>query len=150
MFPYTERKVCTKLLDKAFGGIGSDSDYDNEFIQTLVVTGPHGSGKSTLVRKYLEGKGMNGMVRLHLHKSDFADTVLEALNLSFTPSGTRATTLLYSALMQLWKESKMPIFLVEVDDRCKGEHLLLLLKAWGEMMKSSQRLLWCCHRHGQP
>ena len=39
--------------------------YDPEYLQTIIVTGPRGSGKSTLVRHCLAGKG--GVVRVCLN-----------------------------------------------------------------------------------
>ena len=49
--------------------------YDPEYLQTIIVTGPRGSGKSTLVRHCLAGKG--GVVRVCLNTRSYFSIILE-------------------------------------------------------------------------
>ena len=120
-----------------------DMLYDPVYLQTIVVTGPRGSGKSTLVQRYLAGKG--GVVRIVLNtqssfsEEKFAENVMETIGVSYAQSGTNVMALLSVALRGLRKsQEELPIIVVETDHRCKpGElrSLLILMKQYGADQK---------------
>ena len=120
-----------------------DMLYDPVYLQTIVVTGPRGSGKSTLVQRYLAGKG--GVVRIVLNtqssfsEEKFAENVMETIGVSYAQSGTNVMALLSLALRRLRKsQEELPIIVVETDHRCKpGElrSLLILMKQYGADQK---------------
>ena len=117
--------------------------YDPEYIKTIVVTGPRGSGKSTLVQHCLAGKG--GVVRIVLNTRSsfsvekFAEKVMKTVGVAYAQSGTDVTALLSLALQGLRKsQEELPIFVIETDHRCTpGElrSLLLLMKQYGSDKK---------------
>ena len=116
-----------------------DMLYDPVYLQTIVVTGPRGSGKSTLVQHCLAGK-KGGVVRVVLNtqssfsEENFAEKVMKTI-VPYAQSGTDVTALLYLALQGLRKsQEELPIFVVETDHRCTpGElrSLLILMKQYG-------------------
>ena len=115
----------------------NDPKYIN--IKTIVVTGPRGSGKSTLVQRCLAGKG--GVVRIVLNtqssfsEEKFAENVMRTIGVSYAQSGTDVTALLSLALEGLRaSQEELPIIIVETDHRCEpGElrSLLILMKQYG-------------------
>ena len=122
-----------------------DMLYDPEYLKTIVVTGPRGSGKSTLVQHCLAGKG--GVVRIFLNtqssfsKEKFAENVMQTIGVSYTQPGTdvNVMALLSLALRRLRKsQEELPIIVVETDNRCTpGElrSLLILMKQYGADQK---------------
>ena len=111
--------------------------YDPEYLQTIIVTGPRGSGKSTLVQHCLAGKG--GVVlntRSDFSEEKFAENVMKTIiRVSYAQPGTYVTALLSVALRRLRKsQEELPIFVVEVDHRCTPDQLrslLILMKHYG-------------------
>ena len=109
--------------------------YDRS-LKTIVVTGPRGSGKSTLVRRCLAGKA--GVVRFCLNtrsdfsEEEFAENAMKTIDVSYALPGTN---LLSVALRGLCKsQEELPIFVVEVDTRCTPDQLrslLILMKQYG-------------------
>ena len=115
---------------------------DPEYLQTIVVTGPRGSGKSTLVQHCLADKSR--VVRFCLNTQsdfsgeEFAENVMKTIKVSYAQPGTYVTALLSVALqvMRGLRKSleELPIFVVEVDRRCTPDQLqslLLLMKQYG-------------------
>ena len=108
-------------------------------IKTIVVTGPRGSGKSTLVQRCLAGKA--GVVRIALNtqssfsEEKFAENVMKTIGVSYAQSGTAVTALLSLALEGLRaSQEELPIFIVETDHRCEPgdlRSLLILMKQYG-------------------
>ena len=108
-------------------------------IKTIVVTGPRGSGKSTLVQHCLAGKG--GVVRVFLDTQssfsvgEFAENVMQTIGLPYRQSGTNVNGLLSLALQGLCeRQEELPIFVVETDNRCTPgqlRSLLILMKHYG-------------------
>ena len=117
--------------------------YNSLFLRTTVVTGPRGSGKSTLVQHCLAGKG--GVVRIFLNtqssfsEEKFAENVMETIGVSYAQSGTNVKALLSLALRRLRKsQEELPIFVIEADDRCTPgqlQSLLILMKRYGADQK---------------
>ena len=113
--------------------------YDPGPLKTIIVTGPRGSGKSTLVQHCLAGKA--GAVRIFLDpRSDFsveefAENVMHKIGLPRTEPGTKAKGLLYLALEELCeRQEELPIIVVEADHRCTPgqlRSLLILMKQYG-------------------
>ena len=115
--------------------------YNSEDLKTTVVTGPRGSGKSTLVQHCLAGKG--GVVRIVLNtqssfsEEKFAENVMKTIGVSYTQPGTdvNVMALLFIALRGLRQsQEELPIFVIEADDRCTPDQLqslLLLMKQYG-------------------
>ena len=115
---------------------------DPEYLQTIVVTGPRGSGKSTLVQHCLAGKGR--VVRFCLNtrsdfsEEEFAEKVMKTIKVSYALPGTYVTVLL-SVVLEVMRglrksQEELPIFVVEVDRRCTPDQLqslLLLMKQYG-------------------
>ena len=105
------------------------------------MTGPRGSGKSTLVRHCLAGKG--GVVRVFLNtqssfsEEKFAENVMKTIGVSYTQPGTNVNVmaLLSLALRGLRQsQEELPIFVIEADDRCTPDQLqslLILMKQYG-------------------
>ena len=116
--------------------------YNSGDLKTIIVTGPRGSGKSTLVRHCLAGKG--GVVRICLNtrsdfsEEEFAENVMKTIEFSYAQSGTNVEALLSIALRRLRKSRKskeeLPIIVVETDTRCTPDQLrslLILMKQYG-------------------
>ena len=113
--------------------------YDPEYLQTIIVTGPRCSGKSTLVQHCLAGKG--GVVRICLNtrsdfsEEEFAENVMKTIKVSYAQPGTYVTALLSVALQGLRKsQEELPIIVVETDNRCTPDQLrslLILMKQYG-------------------
>ena len=115
--------------------------YDPGPLKTIIVTGPRGSGKSTLVRHCLAGKGRVVDIVLnpqsYFNEEKFAENVLETIEFSYE-SGTNVKALLFIALRRLRKRRKsqeeLPIIVVETDNRCTPDQLrslLILMKQYG-------------------
>ena len=111
--------------------------YDPGPLRTIVVTGPRGSGKSTLVQHCLAGKGGVVSVCLDTQSSfseeKFEEKVMKTIGLA--QSGTNATALLSLALEGLREsQEELPIFVIEADERCTPDQLqslLILMKQYG-------------------
>ena len=115
--------------------------YNSEDLRTTLVTGPRGSGKSTLVKYCLAGKG--GVVRVFLNtqssfsEEKFAENVMKTIGVSYTQPGTdvNVMALLSLALRGLRKsQEELPIFVIEADERCTPDQLqslLILMKQYG-------------------
>ena len=113
--------------------------YNSEDLKTIVVTGPRGSGKSTLVKYCLAGKG--GVVRIVLNtqssfsEEKFAENVMDTIGVSYAQSGTNVKALLSLSLRRLRKsQEELPIFVIEADERCTPgqlRSLLILMKHYG-------------------
>ena len=134
---YIERNQEMKAFKKML--------YDPD-IRTIIVTGPRGSGKSTLVQHCLAGKG--GVVRIVLNtrsdfsEEEFAENVMKTIEFSYAQSGTNVEALLSIALRRLRRSRKsleeLPIFVVEADHRCTPDQLrslLILMKQYGADQK---------------
>ena len=103
-------------------------------LKTIVVTGPRGSGKSTLVQHCLAGKGGVVRVFLNTHSSfseeKFTANVMKTIGLPYTQSGTNVMALLSLALRGLRQsQEELPIFVIEADNRC--DQLRSLLQQYG-------------------
>ena len=79
--------------------VGELNSFDEEsFTPTVIVTGPRGSGKTTLVRTVL--KGTKKVVTVSLNtavpftEEIFAQSILTALSIPYTPTGLSAEGLL--------------------------------------------------------
>ena len=116
--------------------------YKSKDLKTIIVTGPRGSGKSTLVRHCLAGKGRVVDIVLNTQSSfseeEFAENVMKTIGVSYAQSGTNVTALLFFALRRLRKRRKskeeLPIIVVETDNRCTPDQLrslLILMKQYG-------------------
>ena len=127
---YIERNQEMKAFKKML--------YDPS-LKTIIVTGPRGSGKSTLVQRCLAGKGR--VVRFCLNtrsdfsEEEFTENAMKSIDVSYALPGTNLKALLSVALRGL-RESKeeLPIFVVEVDTRCTPDllrSLLILMKQYG-------------------
>ena len=106
--------------------------YDPGPLKTIIVTGPRGSGKSTLVQHCLAGKG--GVVRIVLNtqssfsEEKFAENVMQKIGLPRREPGTNVNGLLSLALKGLCQsQEELPIIVVEADHRCTPGQLLSLL-----------------------
>ena len=100
-----------------------DKLYDPEYIKTIIVTGPRGSGKSTLVQHCLAGKVRVVSVCLDSEEK-FAENVLETIEFSYAQSGTNVKALLSVVLRRLRKsQEELPIIVVETDHRCTPDQL---------------------------
>ena len=116
-----------------------DMLYNPHFLRTIVVTGPRGSGKSTLVQHCLAGKGGVVSVCLDTQSSfseeKFAENVMQTIGLPRREPGTNVMALLSLALRGLRKsQEELPIFVIEADDRCTPgqlRSLLILMKQYG-------------------
>ena len=102
--------------------------------RTLVVMGPRGSGKSTLVN--LTFASSANVIRIHLDTTvpfsaeEFSHNILSVLSVYPPPPHVQARLLLEKAFK---KFPEPPLLLVEADTRCGAkqlEQLLLLLKWW--------------------
>ena len=112
-------------------------------IRTIIVTGPRGSGKSTLVQHCLADKG--GGVRVFLDTlsdfsvGEFAENIVQTIGLPYRQSGTNVMGLLSLALQGLREsQEELPIIVVETDNRCTPDQLrslLILMKHFGADQK---------------
>ena len=108
-------------------------------IRTIIVTGPRGSGKSTLVQHCLADKGKVVRIRLDTRsdfsEEEFAENAMKTIGLPYRQSGTNAMGLLSLALQGLRESQKeLPIIVVETDNRCTPDQLrslLVLMKYFG-------------------
>ena len=117
--------------------VGELNSFDEEsFTPTVIVMGPRGSGKTTLVQTVL--KGTKKVVTVSLNtavpftEEIFAQSILTALSIPYTPTRLSVQGLLEITLAR--HQKLPPILVVEADWRCSAshlEHLLLLLKHWG-------------------
>ena len=112
----------------------------NPGLKTIVVTGPRGSGKSTLVQHCLADKG--GVVRIILNtqsmsfsEEKFAENVMKTIGFPYTQSGTNVMALLSLALQGLCEsQEELPIFVIEADNNFSPRQLkslLILMKQYG-------------------
>ena len=108
-------------------------------IRTIIVTGPRGSGKSTLVQHCLADKDKVVRVRLDTRsdfsEEEFAENAMKTIGLTYRQSGTNVMALLSVALQGLREsEKELPIIVVETDNRCTPDQLrslLVLMKYFG-------------------
>ena len=116
--------------------------YNSEDLKTTVVTGPRGSGKSTLVQHCLAGKG--GVVCVFLNtqssfsKEKFAENVMKTIGVSYTQPGTdvNVMALLRLALRGLRRsQEELPIFVIERCTPDQLQSLLSLMKEYGELIR---------------
>ena len=113
-------------------------DIESETIQTLIVSGPRGCGKSTLVQQVLQDKAR--VVAVAVDESGvegFEMSIVGALIASsHITEHIPHTTLVTSALTKLQNErGEMPTIIMEVNERCTGDQLekiLLFLKYLGD------------------
>ena len=128
---YIERNQETKAFKRKL--------YNSEDLKTIVVTGPRGSGKSTLVEHCLAGKGGVESVCLDTRSSfseeKFAENVMQTIGLPRREPGTNVMALLRLALRGLHKsQEELPIFVIEANELCKPgqlRSLLILMKQYG-------------------
>ena len=113
--------------------------YNSEDLKTIVVTGPRGSGKSTLVEHCLAGKGGVVSVCLDTQSSfseeKFEEKVMKTIGLPRREPGTNVMALLRLALRGLRKsQEELPIFVIKADELCTPDQLqslLILMKQYG-------------------
>lgn len=129
VWPYIPREALKQVVKE---------DIESETIRTLIISGPRGCGKSTLVQEVLQDKA--GVVSVAVDESGiegFAGSIVGALIASsHLTEHIPHTTLVTSALTKLQKEQgEMPTIIVEVNERCTGDQLekiLLFLKYLGD------------------
>ena len=109
-------------------------------IPTVMVSGPCGSGKSTLVGMTLENTKKVITVSLDTNEpftvEGFAQSILSTLGISYTPQGIMSAQALVERALKELKPTveSAPVLVVEADRRCDSTHLerlLLLLRYWG-------------------
>ena len=108
---------------------------DSNFITTVIVSGPHGCGKSVMIASIL--KDISAVVPIFFNGkdgTDFAKAVFQSLKITL-PANVDPVTFLRDVLNML---PKRPIFVVEVDTKFPSESLqdlLLLMKHLGDDTK---------------
>lgn len=86
---------------------------ETPFVPTVVVTGPRGTGKSTLVNTAL--KDVSPVVYVSISKKDglimetlLAEKILHKLRVSFLPERVNCVMILFAATSELIKEETNP------------------------------------------
>ena len=117
----------------------------HEHIRTLLVEGPRGSGKSTLVHMTLKEKPRVVTITLDpeqpFSRKYFAESVLCSLKVD-PPSGVSPEKFVETLFGNC--KGSLPIVAIEADIRCNGEqlqNLLLLLKRWGADLELIQPIV---------
>ena len=141
--PYIDRKKLTTNLAKEIYAYNSDDTRSN--LRTILVCGPRGAGKTTIVSELL--KETKGIVRIPISKmgtlDDVFEQLLDGLGMKRLPVGTTRRMMIESVLKQISEERKTktkdkdkiwPTLLFEVNSQCSSKELqdlLVLLKEWG-------------------
>ena len=121
---------------------------DKETLNTVVIAGPRGCGKTTLVKKFFEQQTGDKVIMTHLDGTD--DCIEKLVTQIFCDIGimTIPSTvlskeqLLEKGLLQLREEGyPRPTLVVEVNDRVTSRELQTLLvtfKTWGDDLQLMQ------------
>lgn len=124
----------------------SDHDHSNKvkkiesrYVPTMIVCGPRGCGKSTLVAEIFgEEPAVINLSYNGISEDDFANAIFSSLQVK-CPGGIRPSIFLEIVLKDVRdKEHKLPTLIVEVDKRFDGAHLeelLLICKHLGDDLK---------------
>ena len=128
--PFLERKELIETLTKYF---------DRMKWNTVVITGPRGSGKSTAVRMALQNKP--SVVAASFSSGDFTAPLITKIGVTNIPENTSSLRVFEAAVKSLAQKRPLvivPTVVVEVDSKCTPQdlqELLLDLKNWSHDCK---------------
>ena len=127
--PYIERTTILEDIDY----LVKNTPY------SIVVGGPRGSGKTSVVKEALKGKNA---LFITLNQADgsirnVAESVITSMQLptyGITMVPEKVVEMALTSLKRMNQDSLPPILVVEIDSLCKGaviQDLLLTMKQWG-------------------
>ena len=119
--PIAKRTQLMKDLAKALHA--AHSEYHNN-TYTLIVSGAHGSGKSTAVKKAFEKRGNTVVGKCLGSWDDYLRALVKQLGVDHIPQVTSERHIVEGALAKL---RVTPTLIVEMDTRCTPEQLETVL-----------------------
>jgi hypothetical protein len=132
--PYVQRQKLKESLEK--DGLDMQIFTRGQYYPTLLVCGPRGAGKSTIVAEILQGKKPVIHVTLSEDKSvdELVSEIMYRMGIRVLPPGVTNKGILESVFNELQKEGNVPILLIEVNAQYSSsalQELLVKLKTWG-------------------
>ena len=132
--PYLDRKQLKEILSMHVSTYNSKNQGSD--LRTVLVCGPRGGGKSTIVAELLNEK--KGVLRVSLNKMKDLESVytqlMNEVGIKFLPFGATRKGIIENALKAFKKKEFRPTLVFEVNFQCSTDELqdlLFLLKEWG-------------------